>query len=40
MRVAWELGRTEEEIENMTVEEFSRWGAFLDMVTAPRAKGF
>lgn len=38
MRIAWELDRTEEEIEAMSVEEFSRWGAFLNIVTTPKAK--
>jgi len=32
MRIAWELNKTEEEVREMSVEEFSRWGAFLDII--------
>lgn len=32
MRVAFELGITEEAVLAMTCEQFSRWGAFLDMM--------
>lgn len=32
MRVAWELSLTKQEVLDMGVEEFSDWGAFLEMV--------
>lgn len=36
MRIAWELNKTEGEILAMDVEEFSRWGAFLEIVNSKR----
>lgn len=32
MRIAWELGKSEEEVREMSPGEFERWGAFLEMM--------
>lgn len=38
MRLAYELGRTEEEVGEFTPDEFARWTAFFDILFNPKNK--